>query len=276
MDRVNNPVHCDVDQLVDLTGAILELTADMATLARVPEVLSRGLDLGPLGIALVDVLADTGPAIRTLEVYAGASSGAELTPESDLRQVILDYCRIDDQGQSHHSQEKYPYACSVHGVDGSWNQATNSGTKTILARHVDAQHRLIVMIAHPAPDTALPPATLESLNLIMDHLAKSLRILVNNLSYPPRQGAPFTSLTEREWTVLCSLNSEAGEKQIADSLGLSPHTLHSHVKSIYRKLGVQGRLPLLQKFRRALQDYRLGLLCTRRAADHAEVQYVAV
>ena len=56
--------------------------------------------------------------------------------------------------------------------------------------------------------------------------------------------------------VLRGLNSDAGEKQLADQLGLSPHTLHSHIKSIYRKVGVQGRLPLLLRAEEAMRGLR--------------------
>ena len=63
--------------------------------------------------------------------------------------------------------------------------------------------------------------------------------------------------------VLRGLNSDAGEKQLADELGLSPHTLHSHIKSIYRKVGVQGRLPLLLRAEEAMRGLRVGRLNQR-------------
>src|SRR5512146_2185357 len=69
-------------------------------------------------------------------------------------------------------------------------------------------------------------------------------------------GKPCDRLTDREWIVLRHLDSDAGEKQLADQLNLSPHTLHSHIKSIYRKVGVQGRLPLLIRFNTALRELR--------------------
>ena len=130
------------------------------------------------------------------------------------------------------------------------------------------------MINHQPQETAIPVATMEALQVVLDHLAKSLHILVSCQHYPPCLSGSFTILTSREWTVLCGLNSEVGEKQLADRLNLSPHTLHSHIKSIYRKLDVQGRLPLIHKFRRALQDYRLRSLCTVSVPEHQSVQLV--
>ena len=48
-------------------------------------------------------------------------------------------------------------------------------------------------------------------------------------------------LSERELTVLRLLASDLSEREIAAELYLSFNTVHSHVKSIYRKLGVSSR-----------------------------------
>jgi LuxR family maltose regulon positive regulatory protein len=48
-------------------------------------------------------------------------------------------------------------------------------------------------------------------------------------------------LSERELTVLRLLAGDLSEREIAAELYLSFNTVHSHVKSIYRKLGVSSR-----------------------------------
>lgn len=48
-------------------------------------------------------------------------------------------------------------------------------------------------------------------------------------------------LSDRERDVLRLLRSEASGPQVARELGMSVHTLRSHTKSIYAKLGVHGR-----------------------------------
>ncbi|MEI8195870.1 MAG: helix-turn-helix transcriptional regulator [Phycisphaerae bacterium] len=268
----------DVDQLIDLTGALLEITTDISTLARVPEVLARGLDLGSLSFALVDLHADEQPVILTLETYGTPAQDRVLADDAGLRADIVALCQRHDWV----GQEGVPHANSQsrcnQGLKCPANRTTCCGqcTQTVLTRQVDSRHRLVLFIDHRAAENTLPAATMEALQIALHHLAKSLHILVNCRHYPPCLGAPFATLTEREGAVLCGLNSEGGEKQIADRLGLSPHTLHSHIKSIYRKLEVQGRLPLLQKFRRALQDYRLTSLCTISVPERALVQYAAV
>jgi LuxR family maltose regulon positive regulatory protein len=48
-------------------------------------------------------------------------------------------------------------------------------------------------------------------------------------------------LTERELAVLRLLNGELSASQMGDSLYVAPSTVRTHIKSIYRKLGVSSR-----------------------------------
>ena len=54
---------------------------------------------------------------------------------------------------------------------------------------------------------------------------------------PPAGG----ELSERELTVLRLLSGPLSEKEIGNELFVSQNTVHSHVRSIYRKLGVSSR-----------------------------------
>lgn len=51
---------------------------------------------------------------------------------------------------------------------------------------------------------------------------------------------PF-DLTPREQDVLTHLVEDVTEVEIADALGVSPHTVRTHVKNLYRKLQVHSR-----------------------------------
>ena len=53
--------------------------------------------------------------------------------------------------------------------------------------------------------------------------------------------APEFNLTPREQDVLSHLVEDETEAEIADRLAISPHTIRSHVKNIYRKLQVHSR-----------------------------------
>jgi DNA-binding NarL/FixJ family response regulator len=59
-----------------------------------------------------------------------------------------------------------------------------------------------------------------------------------------------SALTNREQQVLRLLLAGDGEKRIASRMRLSPHTVHEHVKSLYRKLRVNSRIKLFLKMRR--------------------------
>ena len=127
---------------------------------------------------------------------------------------------------------------------------------TVFVRTADSQHRVLLIVHQSAETHGLRPDQVELLHLVSDQLAKLCACLMIWAARPRDLGAPFSRLTDREWMVLRGLNSDAGEKQLADQLGLSPHTLHSHIKSIYRKVGVQGRLPLLLRAEEAMRGLR--------------------
>lgn len=61
-------------------------------------------------------------------------------------------------------------------------------------------------------------------------------------------------LTQREFEVLKSIMSGMKDRDIADALGISEHTVRSHVKSIYRKLKVSSRSQA------AIQAMRRGII----------------
>ena len=60
-----------------------------------------------------------------------------------------------------------------------------------------------------------------------------------------RGGAGFrpvrSTLTDREWEVLDLLTSGESTEGIARTLVLSTETVRSHLKNLYRKLGVRSR-----------------------------------
>ena len=61
-------------------------------------------------------------------------------------------------------------------------------------------------------------------------------------------------LTPRELSVVRLLRSGCSYEQVADRLGISPHTVVTHIKNAYRKLGVHTAAAAVM---RAVQ---LGLL----------------
>ena len=61
--------------------------------------------------------------------------------------------------------------------------------------------------------------------------------------------AASEALSEREVTVLRMLTGALSEREIGQELYLSFNTVHSHVKAIYRKLGVSSRAEAVARAR---------------------------
>jgi len=53
-----------------------------------------------------------------------------------------------------------------------------------------------------------------------------------------RASRPITTLTPRELSVVRLLGSGFSYEQVAEELGISPHTVVTHIKNLYRKLDV--------------------------------------
>jgi LuxR family transcriptional regulator, maltose regulon positive regulatory protein len=73
----------------------------------------------------------------------------------------------------------------------------------------------------------------------LDHGALSMELL-DRLRHAPA-GPSVESLTDRETTVLQFLPTLMSNAEIADGMHLSVNTVKSHLKAVYRKLGVDGR-----------------------------------
>lgn len=75
--------------------------------------------------------------------------------------------------------------------------------------------------------------------------------LINlSLDYGPGEmSAESSLLTLREREILRGLTEGKGNKEIASSLNISTETVKSHVKSIYRKLNVSGRIEAIHTAR---------------------------
>jgi LuxR family maltose regulon positive regulatory protein len=71
------------------------------------------------------------------------------------------------------------------------------------------------------------------------HLATTRRIVARELhGHPPTPGEP---LSTRELDVLRLLAEGLSKREAATTLFVSYNTVHSHVRAIYRKLGVASR-----------------------------------
>jgi DNA-binding NarL/FixJ family response regulator len=75
-----------------------------------------------------------------------------------------------------------------------------------------------------------------------DEVAMAVRMVGKGMTVFGRQEeAPATPLSPREREVLTLIASGATNREIAERLYLSPHTVKEHASSLYRKLGVKNR-----------------------------------
>ena len=72
--------------------------------------------------------------------------------------------------------------------------------------------------------------------------------------FPPKAEQPAPLLSEREREVLELIGAGSTNREIAQRLYLSPHTVKEHTSALYRKLGARNRAEAVQLAQ------RIGLL----------------
>ena len=111
--------------------------------------------------------------------------------------------------------------------DPAWVRAALSGAvNAILARDAGADDLLLAMHAAEAGLVLLHPT--------------SVRSLAGEALAPPANGL-IEELTRRECQVLRLVSAGLGNKEIADRLSISEHTVKFHISSILGKLNVATR-----------------------------------
>jgi DNA-binding NarL/FixJ family response regulator len=84
-----------------------------------------------------------------------------------------------------------------------------------------------------------------------DDVAMAVRMVGKGMTvFAPRSQGPSAPLSEREREVLSLLATGATNREIADSLYLSPHTVKEHTSALYRKLGARNRAEAVQRAER--------------------------
>jgi DNA-binding NarL/FixJ family response regulator len=79
-------------------------------------------------------------------------------------------------------------------------------------------------------------------------VARAVRMVGMGMTvFAPQADATPASLSDREREVLALMAGGATNREIADRLFLSPHTVKDHTSSLYRKLKVRNRAEAVQR-----------------------------
>jgi DNA-binding NarL/FixJ family response regulator len=82
-------------------------------------------------------------------------------------------------------------------------------------------------------------------------VARAVRIVGLGMTmFPPESEQPAVLLSRREQEVLALIATGATNREIADQLFLSPHTIKEHTSALYRKLKVRNRAEAVQRAQR--------------------------
>jgi DNA-binding CsgD family transcriptional regulator len=74
-------------------------------------------------------------------------------------------------------------------------------------------------------------------------------LLEKEIQQSPLQESELTPLTEREKEVLELISKGYSDKEIAQKMFLSTHTIKSHAKNLYHKLGVKNRIQATNRYK---------------------------
>lgn len=235
-----------VNAAVDANNASL-LAQSESVLAEVPDDTVGGLPWHTYkGIARAGVaqaLGRTADAVRWLD---DAVSGGETTPAaSSLAAGLYWRCGRPDAARAQAAllAGGVPDYLLVGGL-------VVSALCEQFAGATDAAHRLLedalasgapLQLLRPfsRPDAALATLLAEHEAIGTRHEAFLAEVLARQ-----RTGADDAArgvLSQREWHVVSQLGTSLTTAEIAAALYISPNTLKSHLKSIYRKLGVDNR-----------------------------------
>jgi DNA-binding CsgD family transcriptional regulator len=247
-----------VEKLMNIATTLADYTQSAELAAQIPAYLARMLEIEPVTLAVVSHNGVSG----RFELALLASSGPLPTGDASFASQVLEIHQQTRTGDT--SMLRSPFA-QDGATERPYAEVSFAGLAAFpralaFTRTIHDGFGLC-LIMHQRPGQSAPSEVqLDSLTMVAELLTKLLGCMMAWQSRPEILGSEFKRLTDREWVVLRALNSDDGEKQLADRLSLSPHTLHSHIKSIYRKVGVQGRLPLLQRLNAAVRELRRSQL----------------
>jgi DNA-binding NarL/FixJ family response regulator len=124
---------------------------------------------------------------------------------------------------------------TVRDDDEKLFEALKNGAQGYLLKEIRSQEMLAMLRSAMQGEAALSPL------LAGRVLAEFTRLSRQMPAYPALEGNELSDLTRRELDVLTVASQGASDKEIADRLTISIHTVKSHIRNILSKLHVNTR-----------------------------------
>ena len=175
----------------------------------------------------LEALVKSSPSLRLIGSLGNPQAISERASEFRPDVIVADLDRESSLRLSAHFP--CPVIVLIDDPDPGWAaQALRLGVRAILNRDLGHQEILYAM------------KTAGSALVVLD--AGVIGKLAERVRTPARtEETPLDQLTSRELEVLGMLAEGLGNRQIADRLGLSDHTIKFHISSILDKLGASTR-----------------------------------
>ncbi|MDQ3647173.1 MAG: response regulator transcription factor [Actinomycetota bacterium] len=132
----------------------------------------------------------------------------------------------------------------------------HSGAELCEAIRRDCPHTRVLLISgvgwlSPQAAKSAGASGFVSKDWSADDITMAVRMVGKGMTvFASRSNGPATPLSEREREVLAHMASGATNREIADLLYLSPHTVKEHTSALYRKLQVRNRAEAVQRAER--------------------------
>ncbi len=124
---------------------------------------------------------------------------------------------------------------TVRDDDEKLFEALKNGAQGYLLKEIRSQEMLAMLRGAVQGNAALSPS------LAGRMLAEFRRLSRQMPAYPDLEGDELSELTQRELDVLNVASQGASDKEIAERLTISIHTVKSHIRNILSKLHVNTR-----------------------------------
>jgi DNA-binding NarL/FixJ family response regulator len=134
--------------------------------------------------------------------------------------------------------------------------AGESGADVCAAIRAESPSTRVLLISgagrmSPAAARAAGASGFITKDLEASEVARKVRMVGQGMTvFPPKVSQPEPLLSEREREVLALIAAGSTNREIAERLYLSPHTVKEHTSALYRKLGARNRADAVQRAQR--------------------------